>query len=93
MRESGQNLCVVLHMLILSAHDNTFQVKSFVDSGNNGLDGIIPRSILERASGFAIFTIIKAGFLFSARGGAGIVIARLDNGCEPLASIDPPDRQ
>jgi len=43
---------------------------------------VIPRSILERASGFAIFTIIKAGFLFSARGGSGIVIARLENGCE-----------
>src|ERR1700755_3103302 len=46
---------------------------------------VIPRSILERACGFAIFTIIKAGFLFSARGGGGIVIARLDNGCEPLS--------
>ncbi|KAI9458845.1 DUF500-domain-containing protein [Lactarius psammicola] len=53
---------------------------SFVDSGNNGLDGIIPRSVLERACGFAIFTIFKAGFLFSARGGGGIVIARLDDG-------------
>jgi lipid-binding SYLF domain-containing protein len=48
---------------------------------------VIPRSILERASGFAIFTIIKAGFLFSARGGGGIVIARLDNGCEPLSGL------
>ena len=48
------------------------------------VDQVIPRSILERASGFAIFTIIKAGFLFSARGGGGVVIARLDNGCEPL---------
>ncbi|KAI0296739.1 hypothetical protein B0F90DRAFT_1015197 [Multifurca ochricompacta] len=52
----------------------------FVDNENNGLDGIIPRSILERAHGFAIFTIIKAGFLFSARGGGGIVIARLQDG-------------
>ncbi|TDL28856.1 DUF500-domain-containing protein [Rickenella mellea] len=54
--------------------------KSFVDSGNNGLDGIIPRHVLENAKGFAIFTIIKAGFLFSARAGSGIVIAKLDNG-------------
>jgi lipid-binding SYLF domain-containing protein len=51
----------------------------------NSTNQVIPRSILERASGFAIFTIIKAGFLFSARGGGGIVIARLDNGCEPLS--------
>ncbi|KAL6303318.1 hypothetical protein BKA93DRAFT_789148 [Sparassis latifolia] len=54
--------------------------KSFVDGGNNGLDGVVPRSVLENAKGFAIFTIVKAGFLFSARGGAGLVIARLEDG-------------
>ncbi|KAF5377181.1 hypothetical protein D9615_006335 [Tricholomella constricta] len=54
--------------------------KSFVDGSNNGLDGVIPRSVLENARGFAIFTIFKAGFLFSARAGSGIVIARLDDG-------------
>ncbi|KAJ6604253.1 hypothetical protein DFH09DRAFT_1242291 [Mycena vulgaris] len=53
---------------------------SFVDSSNNGLDGAIPRSILENARGFAIFTIFKAGFLFSARAGTGIVIAKLADG-------------
>ncbi|KAJ9120218.1 hypothetical protein QFC22_003118 [Naganishia vaughanmartiniae] len=55
-------------------------IRSFVDSGNNGLDKIIPRSVLERAQGFAVFTVVKAGFLFSARGGSGIVIAKLDDG-------------
>ncbi|TFK57558.1 DUF500-domain-containing protein [Heliocybe sulcata] len=54
--------------------------KSFVDSGNNGLDGVIPRSVLENAKGFAILTVFKAGFLFSARAGSGLVIARLDDG-------------
>ncbi|KAI0036222.1 hypothetical protein K488DRAFT_41705 [Vararia minispora EC-137] len=54
--------------------------KSFVDGGNNGLDGVIPRSVLENAKGFAIFTIFKAGFVFSARAGSGIVIARLQDG-------------
>ncbi|KAI0747062.1 hypothetical protein C8Q80DRAFT_1179116 [Daedaleopsis nitida] len=55
-------------------------VKSFVDSGNNGLDGVIPRSVLENAKGFAVFTIFKAGFLFSARAGSGVVIAKLEDG-------------
>ncbi|KAJ9103853.1 hypothetical protein QFC21_002315 [Naganishia friedmannii] len=55
-------------------------IRSFVDSSNNGLDKIIPRSVLERAQGFAVFTVVKAGFLFSARGGSGLVIAKLDNG-------------
>lgn len=55
-------------------------IRSFVDSGNNGLDKVIPRQVLERAQGFAVFTVVKAGFLFSARGGSGIVIAKLDDG-------------
>ncbi|KAJ7042612.1 hypothetical protein C8F04DRAFT_1076519 [Mycena alexandri] len=54
--------------------------KSFVDSSNNGLDGVVPREVLENAKGFAIFTIFKAGFLFSARAGTGIVIAKLADG-------------
>ncbi|KZW02077.1 DUF500-domain-containing protein [Exidia glandulosa HHB12029] len=54
--------------------------QSFVDSANHGLDGIIPRSVLEDARGFAIFTVFKAGFVVSARGGSGVVIARLDDG-------------
>ncbi|EKM56490.1 uncharacterized protein PHACADRAFT_92114 [Phanerochaete carnosa HHB-10118-sp] len=54
--------------------------KSFVDGGNNGLDGVVPRSVLENAKGFAIFTVFKAGFLFSARAGSGVVIARLSDG-------------
>ncbi|KII86380.1 hypothetical protein PLICRDRAFT_43970 [Plicaturopsis crispa FD-325 SS-3] len=54
--------------------------KSFVDGGNNGLDGVIPRTVLENAKGFAIFTVYKAGFVFSARAGSGIVIAKLEDG-------------
>ncbi|EGO02744.1 hypothetical protein SERLA73DRAFT_176098 [Serpula lacrymans var. lacrymans S7.3] len=53
---------------------------SFVDSRNNGLDGVIPRNVLENAKGFAVFTIFKAGFVFSARAGSGIVIAKLSDG-------------
>ncbi|KAG2023137.1 hypothetical protein CC2G_000825 [Coprinopsis cinerea AmutBmut pab1-1] len=54
--------------------------RSFVDSRNNGLDGVIPRNILAEAKGFAIFTIFKAGFIFSARAGSGVVIAKRDDG-------------
>ncbi|KAF9976279.1 hypothetical protein BGZ73_008825 [Actinomortierella ambigua] len=45
-----------------------------------GIDNIIPPDILARAKGLAIFTVIKAGFLFSGRAGSGLVIARLDDG-------------
>ncbi|KAF8349808.1 hypothetical protein F5887DRAFT_1127108 [Amanita rubescens] len=54
--------------------------KSFVDGAHNGLDGVIPRHVLEHARGFAIFTVFKAGFLLSARAGSGIVIAKLNDG-------------
>ncbi|OXC60440.1 hypothetical protein C358_04155 [Cryptococcus neoformans MW-RSA852] len=55
-------------------------LRSFVDANNNGLDKVIPRTVLERAAGFAIFTVFKAGFLFSARAGSGVVVARLPDG-------------
>ncbi|KAF9519905.1 hypothetical protein BS47DRAFT_1312139 [Hydnum rufescens UP504] len=54
--------------------------KSFMQPNRNGLDGVIPRHVLANARGFVIFTVVKAGFLLSARGGSGIVIARLGNG-------------
>lgn len=49
-------------------------------SPSNGLDKVIPTSILRQAHGFALFTVMKAGFIFSARAGSGVVIARLPNG-------------
>lgn len=45
-----------------------------------GVDNIIPTDILSKAQGLAIFTVVKAGFLFSGRAGSGIVVARLDDG-------------
>ncbi|KAH6916794.1 SH3 domain-containing protein [Coprinopsis sp. MPI-PUGE-AT-0042] len=54
--------------------------QSFGDSRNDGLDGVIPRSILAQAKGFAIFTVVKAGFILSARAGSGVVIAKLEDG-------------
>lgn len=64
-------------------HDtHTLPVRSFVDSRNNGLDGVIPRSVLQNAKGFAIFTVAKAGFLFSARAGSGVVVAKMNDGSE-----------
>ena len=49
---------------------------------------VIPRSVLENAKGFAIFTVFKAGFIFSARAGSGVVIARLEDGSECASSYD-----
>ncbi|KAB5566844.1 hypothetical protein GE09DRAFT_1028471 [Coniochaeta sp. 2T2.1] len=41
---------------------------------------VIPPAVLANAKGLAILTVIKAGFLGSARFGSGLVIARLPDG-------------
>jgi lipid-binding SYLF domain-containing protein len=40
----------------------------------------IPKAVLQRARGLAIFEVIKAGFVFSGKAGSGLVIARLPDG-------------
>jgi len=40
----------------------------------------IPKAVLQRARGLAIFSVLKAGFVFSGKAGSGIVIARLPDG-------------
>ncbi|ETS62907.1 hypothetical protein PaG_02671 [Moesziomyces aphidis] len=55
-------------------------LNDFVDPVN-GLDKIIPLSVLQRAKGFAIFSVFRIGFLLSARAGSGVVIARTEDGC------------
>ncbi|KAI9781908.1 MAG: hypothetical protein M1835_004147 [Candelina submexicana] len=54
---------------------------SFVDPRQSfGPDKIIPPQILANAKGLAIITVLKAGFLGSARFGSGVVCARLSDG-------------
>lgn len=55
-------------------------LRAFVDNRNHGLDGVIPRTLLEQAKGFAIFSVFKAGFVLSARAGSGVVVAKLHDG-------------
>ncbi|KAM0748896.1 DUF500-domain-containing protein [Meredithblackwellia eburnea MCA 4105] len=52
---------------------------TFVDPVN-GLDKVIPSSVLRKAKGFAFLTVVKAGFVLSARAGTGVVIARMADG-------------
>ncbi len=40
----------------------------------------IPRSVMRNARGLAIMTVVKAGFVFSGKGGQGVVVARTGNG-------------
>jgi SH3 domain-containing YSC84-like protein 1 len=40
----------------------------------------IPRDVLRHARGLAIMTVFKAGFIFSGKGGQGVVVARTRHG-------------
>ncbi|CEH16596.1 Uncharacterized conserved protein [Ceraceosorus bombacis] len=40
----------------------------------------IPKAVLQNAKGLAVFSVIKAGFVWSGRAGSGVVIARLPDG-------------
>ncbi|KAM3857274.1 LOW QUALITY PROTEIN: SH3 domain-containing YSC84-like protein 1 [Diretmus argenteus] len=46
-------------------------------SNRTGPDKLIPAHVIAKAEGLAIISVIKAGFMITARGGSGIVIARL----------------
>ncbi|SAM01418.1 hypothetical protein [Absidia glauca] len=57
-------------------------LKAFVEKEEveNGFDNVIPVKVLQEAKGLAIFTVIKAGFLWSGKLGNGIVVSRLPDG-------------
>jgi len=40
----------------------------------------IPKAVLQKARGLAVFQVLKAGFVFSGKAGSGMVIARLPDG-------------
>ncbi|NWX76117.1 SH3Y1 protein, partial [Alca torda] len=49
-------------------------------TSRNGPDKIIPPHVIAKAKGLAVLSVIKAGFLVTARAGSGIVLARLPSG-------------
>ncbi|XP_062934961.1 SH3 domain-containing YSC84-like protein 1 [Cynocephalus volans] len=49
-------------------------------TSGNGPDKIIPAHVIAKAKGLAVLSVVKAGFLVTARGGSGIVLARRPDG-------------
>ncbi|OQR96526.1 hypothetical protein THRCLA_07257 [Thraustotheca clavata] len=69
MEDEVDNACKILHQLF-------YTNASSVDR----MDRSIPVAFLERAHGLAFLTVVKAGFLVTAKMGSGIVITKLTNG-------------
>lgn len=56
-------------------------LREFTDiTKGSGPDILIPAHVIAKAQGLAIISVVKAGFMITARAGSGIVIARLADG-------------
>ncbi|CAG8602612.1 14515_t:CDS:2 [Ambispora leptoticha] len=60
---------------------SVFTVQDLEKPGNT-VSNIIPRDIIKKAKGLAVFTIFKAGMFWSGQVGSGVVIARLEDSDE-----------
>jgi lipid-binding SYLF domain-containing protein len=67
--------------------DDVGQAVSILERFQDIPEKSIPCSVLGKARGLAILTVIKAGFIFSGRGGLGIVVARTNGGWSGPSAI------
>jgi SH3 domain-containing YSC84-like protein 1 len=56
--------------------DDVEQAAAIIERFRSMPEKQIPRKILDEAKGLAILTVVKAGFVVSAQGGKGVVIAK-----------------
>ncbi len=67
--------------------DDIDQALSVVERFQQIPESAVPDVIMRDARGLAIITITKGGFVFSGRGGTGIVVARTDKGWSGPSAI------
>lgn len=67
--------------------DDINQAVSVLERFQEIPESAIPEVILREARGLAILTLTKAGFVFSGRGGSGIVVARTEKGWSGPSAI------
>src|SRR5262249_61553860 len=67
--------------------DDVNQALSILERFQEIPESAIPDVIMRDAKGLAIITLTKGGFVFSGRGGTGIVGARTDKGWSRPAGI------
>jgi lipid-binding SYLF domain-containing protein len=67
--------------------DDVDQAVSVIERFQEIPETAIPDVIMREAKGLAIITVTKAGFVFSGRGGSGIVVARTEKGWSGPSAI------
>jgi len=79
--------CLNISAAQASMQDDVNQAVAIIQRFQEIPEKAIPDSVLRNAKGLAILTVTKAGFIGSARGGSGIVIARTDKGWSAPSAI------
>jgi lipid-binding SYLF domain-containing protein len=82
-----KKLFIVLAMSLLAAavahateQDTVDRCAAIISQFQQMPEKAIPRDVLRNAKGLAIMSVVKAGFIFSAKGGQGVVVARTPRG-------------
>ena len=70
--------CLVTAAAHADMQDDINQAVSVLERFQEIPESAIPDVILRDAKGLAILTLTKGGFVFSGRGGSGIVVARTE---------------
>jgi lipid-binding SYLF domain-containing protein len=73
-------LFLALVMADADEQDTVNRCGIIIDQFQRMPEKAIPREVLHHAKGLAVMSVVKAGFIFSAKGGQGIVVARTPHG-------------
>src|SRR3982751_2441392 len=73
-------LSVAVAMADATEQDTVNRCAAIINQFQQMPEKAIPRDVLRQAKGLAIMSVVKAGFIFSAKGGQGVMIARTPRG-------------
>jgi lipid-binding SYLF domain-containing protein len=73
-------LSLAVTMAEASEQDTVNRCAAIISQFQQMPEKAIPRDVLGQAKGLAIMSVVKAGFIFSAKGGQGVVVARTPDG-------------
>ena len=79
--------CVVTAAAHATMQDDVDQALSVLERFQQIPESAVPDVIMHDAKGLAIITMTKGGFVFSGRGGTGVVVARTDKGWSGPSAI------
>ena len=80
-------VCLATAAAHADMQDDINQAVSVLERFQEIPETAVPDVIMREAKGLAILTLTKAGFVFTGRGGSGIVVARTDKGWSGPSAI------